>query len=121
MKIHYTALLIIAFASCNKSVDIPGFNEDAWKHDRLGCEGIRYQMSNNLNNIKEQLKGLDLDEIESVLGKPDKIELGRRNQKYFIYAISPSQSCKLSADTIENKELSIRFNAIGLAYEVIIL
>lgn len=113
-------ILITFFAfSCTKTIDIAGFNEEAWMHDKNGCEGIRSSMLDQLLEIREQLKALDTNEIIAVLGRPDKTRLGERNQKYFIYHISPGEHCEGSL-TENNNTLSIRFNAVGLAYEVIV-
>ena len=120
MKQNIIILSILVLTGCSKQVDIAGFNEQAWKHDKHGCEGIRYSMIDKLRSIEDELKGLDNDEIISVLGKPEKTTLGKRNLKHFVYAVTPATSCII--DTTRKKiELTIRFNAVGLAYEVIIL
>lgn len=113
-------LSIFCLLSCKNKIDIEGFNEEAWMHDKNGCEGIRNNMKNQLIGIKEQLKALTTDEIISVLGRPDKTRLGERNQRYFIYSISPAEPCENYSAAIVNT-LSIRFNAVGRAYEVLII
>jgi len=114
-------LLIIVFTilSCTKSINIEGFNQNEWQQDKNGCEGIRSTMTKTILGIKSELLGLDTDEVISVLGRPNKTILGERSQKKFIYNISPIESCENHSTEKETK-LFIRFNAVGLAYEIII-
>ena len=76
-------------------------------------------MEQQLVDAKEYLKGMDQDEIMAVLGKPDATQLAKRNQKYYIYYLSNLEKCSNEAKT--SKKLSIRFSAVGLAYEIIII
>ena len=119
MKNLLIAFALLSIFSCSQKKDIKGFNEDAWKSDKNGCEGIRAKMQPQLEAVKNELKALKSDEIISVLGKPNMTKLSTRNQKYFMYNISPSDVCK-NYDSNKNINLSIRFNAMGLSYEVII-
>ncbi|MBL6449120.1 hypothetical protein JMN32_22605 [Fulvivirga sp. 29W222] len=106
--------------SCNKPVDLPNFDESKWQSDHNGCLGRRLQMMNNLKQCKEHIKGLTEDEIVQVLGKPDKNELYKRNQKFYIYEIANATECESSNEEAEHIYLNIRFNATGLAKEVLI-
>lgn len=110
---------ILVLASCSTPTDIDGFNEQAWQSDKDGCEGLRFKLKDELELVKDQIKGLNNDEVISVLGKPNKTLLDKRNQKYFIYAISPSKNCP-NHEQGAPSELSLRFSAIGLVYEVLI-
>jgi hypothetical protein len=85
-----------------------------WQADKDGCTGKRAEMQDDLIKVKEDLKGLNGDKIRSVLGKPNKINLAQRNQKYFIYNIS----CPTNLG--EQSTLSVRFSAVGLSYEVLV-
>lgn len=113
-------LLLAGVSACNKTGDLPGFNETEWQADENGCQGIRLKMLDDFKQVKDQLKGLNEDEIVDVLGMPDKNELYKRNQKFFIYEITNAPQClkKKSGDT--RMFLSIRFNATKLAKEVMI-
>ena len=101
------------------STDIPQFEESDWQSDKNGCQGLRSAMIEQLEQAKGSLKGLSEDEISSLLGKPDRNELYKRNQKFFIYSITP-HNCSEVADSLPRTYLSIRFNATGLAKEVVI-
>lgn len=67
-------------------------------------------------NKTESLKGLSEDQILSLLGRPDRNELYKRNQKFYYYDIEPGKSCDTS--TLKNWQLVFRFNAMSRAKEV---
>ena len=115
LRLFYSMLFSLCVISCNqKSIDLPKFDESAWQIDKDGCSGTRLKMRNDLIKIKPQLKGLNNGQIISILGKPNKTNLIDRNQKYFIYNIScPSETGELST-------LSVRFNAVGRSYEILV-
>ena len=101
-------------------MDLKDFDEQKWQNDKKGCTGHRSEMESDLKAALEQLKGLNADEIIAVLGKPDKNELYKRSQKFFIYHITPAKECTQSPVNEVNTSLRIRFNAMGLAKEVMI-
>lgn len=76
-------------------------------------------MLHAINSQSEKLLTLSESEIISLLGRPDENELYKRNQKFYYYLLGPSKTC---SDTIavDPKKLVIRFNAIGLAKEVVV-
>ena len=119
MKRFFLYFIVIITFSCSKKIDIEGFNEEAWQHDKNGCEGIRENMTTTLSDIKSQLLTLDTDAIISILGRPNKAILSTRNQKKFVYTISPSEKCD-NYSSEKSTQLYIRFNAVGRAYEIII-
>ncbi|MTI22725.1 hypothetical protein E1176_16960 [Fulvivirga sp. RKSG066] len=106
--------------SCGSEVkDLENFDEETWQSDPNGCDGLRSAMVENLYDVKDELKGLNQNDITALIGKPDRHELYKRSQKFFYYQISPHSSCESGDD--ENIYLSIRFNATGLAKEVQIM
>lgn len=114
-------VLIATFSACNKNIDLPDFDESQWQNDQNGCKDTRAQMLDQMEQVKDQLKGLNQDEIVYVLGKPDKNELYKRNQKFFIYEIAGAKGCTPSKEAASSHiYLSIRFNATGLAKEVMV-
>ncbi|UII30751.1 hypothetical protein LVD17_20875 [Fulvivirga ulvae] len=122
MKLRYCIFLSVValLYSCNKAIDIPGFDESKWQSDHNGCSGARLQMMDNLEQTKEHIKGLSEDEVVRVLGKPDKNELYKRNQKFYIYEIDNAPECEPNPGDTDHIYLNIRFNATGLAKEVLI-
>ena len=75
-------------------------------------------MIETIRKEKEKLLALDEVQVIKVLGKPDRNELFKRNQKFYHYYLEPSEGCLNAVDT--PLRLSIRFNAMGLAKEIVI-
>jgi len=113
-RLSYILMFCIVFSCTSKSIDLLNFDESAWQTDKDGCNGVRAEMRDNLIKVKSDLKGLNGDQVTAVLGKPNKTNLASRNQKYFIYNIA----CPKESE--ETSTLSIRFNATGLVYEVVV-
>ena len=67
---------------------------------------------------KEKLLALSELDIVDLLGKPDQEELYKRNQKFYYYFIEPSEECNLGSQE-KSLRLVIRFNAMGLAKEIV--
>lgn len=98
---------------------LEGMDLERWKEDKNACNNIRGDMRKAIDREKNKLLSLDQMQIVELLGKPDQNELYRRNQKFFYYFLEPSPDCKKAADSVAEK-LVIRFNAMGLAKEVMI-
>ena len=75
-------------------------------------------MTAHLQVEKEKLLALDEKEVIKVLGRPDRNELFKRNQKFYYYFLQPAPECNLGNDNPQ--KLVVRFNAMGLAKEVVI-
>jgi hypothetical protein len=76
-------------------------------------------MADAIRSQKDKLLALDEMEIVQLLGKPDENELYKRNQKFYYYYLTPSESCA-SDEGLKSSRLVIRFNAMGLAKEITI-
>lgn len=113
-------IALLFFFSCGKSVpELDGFDQNGWKNDRNGCKGVRSEMKDFLRKEKNQLLALDEVEIVSLLGRPDRNELFKRNQKFFQYFIEPGPDCNPEIkQVVSPTRLTIRFNAMGLAKEI---
>ncbi len=88
-----------------------------WKADRHGCSGYRSTTAAELLSQKEKLLGLTENQILELLGKPDAVELYRRNQKFYYYSLAADSTCSLPAR--RPQKLSLYFNATGRVKEVI--
>ncbi|MCW5912835.1 MAG: outer membrane protein assembly factor BamE [Cyclobacteriaceae bacterium] len=103
--------------SCGKPLpDLSPINLAQWKEDKNGCSHFREQGISYLINQLEELKGLSEKDIIKLLGRPDRNELYKRNQKFYYYDLEPGKVC--SDSIIENQQLVLRFNAMGRAKEV---
>ena len=115
---HSIALTFFLLSSCGRSLPhIDGLDEAQWKNDKNGCAGTRATMADALLSQKEKLLSLSELEIVDVLGKPDKQELYKRNQKFYYYFIMPAPDCNVLSNA-NSLRLVIRFNAMGLAKEI---
>ena len=113
-------IFITGIMACNKTVDLPDFDEERWKIDKNGCSNVRVDMADQLVKAKDHLKGLTEEEIVLVLGRPDKHELYKRNQKFFIYEIDNAPACSDYDSSKTHTFFSIRYNATGRAKEIMI-
>ena len=116
-------LVLVSFClfllSCGKTLPtLDGIDIEKWKEDKNGCTLVRQTSIDQLNHQREKIKSLSETEVVDLLGRPDKNELLKRNQKFFYYYLEPGTTC--SNSKVEFKKLMIRFNAIGLAKEVAI-
>lgn len=108
---------MIAVACTKPLPRLTGFDQEAWQKDRQGCSGTRASQEAALQAGINALRGLSQMQIVELLGKPDQNELYSRNQKFFYYWISGSPSCSGNQPA---RRLSLRFNAMGYAKEILI-
>ncbi|HEV8515176.1 MAG TPA: hypothetical protein VGQ59_17965 [Cyclobacteriaceae bacterium] len=109
------ATLLVA---CGKPLPtLDGIDLKQWKEDRNGCNHFREKLIDTLTSQKDKLLGLSEDDVIGLLGRPDQNELYKRNEKFFKYFLEPGPTC--GSDSSE-MILSIRFNSVGLAKEVVI-
>jgi hypothetical protein len=120
LRLKHAFFSLLILVSCGKPLPtLEGIDLQTWKDDKDGCSGKRSSMLPAINSQSEKLLTLSESEIISLLGRPDENELYKRNQKFYYYLLEPSKTC---SDTIavDPKKLVIRFNAIGLAKEVVV-
>lgn len=108
--------IIIWLLSCSTSISLD-IDRDKWVADYEGCAGYRMDVYETIIQEKENLLGLSSKKILDLLGNPDKNELYKRNQKFFVYRLSPGNSCGTQKSE-EDLFLIFRFNAMGLANEI---
>lgn len=102
--------------SCGKPLpDLNPIDLAQWKEDKGGCKNIRTSYLAALTEQKDELKGLSEGDIIELLGRPDRNELYKRNQKFYYYDLEPGKGCD---STLLNQQLILRFNAMGMAKEV---
>jgi hypothetical protein len=116
LSIFIAATILV---SCGKSLpELDGIDMEAWKKDSNGCSGKRITMKEAIQKEKKKLLALNEREVIQVLGRPDRNELFKRNQKFYYYFLEASDRCAVHLDAPE--KLIIRFNAMGLAKEITI-
>ena len=110
---------ILVIAGCSKP--LPEFDKldlAAWRNDKHACAGYRTSTIETIRSQKEKLLALKESQIIELLGRPDRNELYKRNQKFFQYSLEASSACE--NPKTDALLLVIRFNAMGLAKEVAI-
>ncbi len=118
-RLSWLSLLFLVLLSCGKALpSFEGLDLERWKEDKNGCIGDRAQSIQALESQKDKLKSLSQMEVVNLLGRPDRNELYKRNQKFFYYFLEPGVVCGIEKEN--PKRLSVRFNAVGLAKEVVI-
>lgn len=116
-KIPGIALFLFFLISCGKPLpDLSAIDIEKWKNDRGGCKNERAAYADAVTQKIEELKGLSEDQVIKLLGRPDRNELYKRNQKFYYYDIEPGKSC--NAEQAANLQLVFRFNAMSRAKEV---
>jgi len=114
-----SSLFVILFViGCSSEISV-SFNAESWKLDTHGCKEKRIELYKGIIGYQNEILGLTNKQIIRILGKPERNELYRRNQKFFIYHISPATRCSLTYNG-DALFLFVRFNAVGLSQEVFV-
>lgn len=110
--------LICITPSCIQKHTV-NFDSELWRSDINGCMEKRAGMYNEVLSNKDEILSLTNKQLIRIMGNPDKYELLKRNQKFFIYNITPGRDCSTNEEA-RPLFLIIRFNAVGLSSEVFI-
>jgi hypothetical protein len=120
LKYSWLSLLLIFLFSCGKSLpELKGIDKASWVDDKGACKNVRAEMIEDVRAQKDQLLALSEMQLVELLGRPDENELYKRNQKFYTYYLEPGPTCD-SLRRPEALSLVIRFNAMGLAKEVVV-
>jgi hypothetical protein len=111
-------LVVLLVSGCSNDISV-SFDSESWKSDTYGCKEKRIILYKEIIGYQNEILGLSNNQIIRILGKPERNELYRRNQKFFIYHISPASKCSYTYNG-EVLFLFIRFNAVGLSQEVFV-
>lgn len=113
-------LILIILSACGRDLPkLEDINLEQWKQDRNACGNYRATSQQTVILQKGKLLALKEMQIVELLGRPDRNELYRRNQKFYYYYLSPAPDCQ-NYNAANSKRLAIRFNAMGLAKEVMV-
>ncbi|HAI76133.1 MAG TPA: hypothetical protein DCM08_07775 [Microscillaceae bacterium] len=121
MRTIYSLFLCLGLlTSCQDTPALQNFDAKLWQQDRLGCQGKREKLIESLANQADKLKGLGQNQIIELLGKPDLQELHKRNQKFYLYFYKKGTQCDGQMSYPKGQAISIRFNALDRANEIVI-
>ncbi len=110
-------ILLCTHCSSDTSTSI-GFDTTAWKQDKKGCTGKRAELLSLFEGAKEQLMGMREREILQVLGRPDRQDLHKRNQKFYIYYVQPGNQCEGNNTQAPGRIVRMRFSALDVVNEI---
>lgn len=77
-------------------------------------------MIKNVLAQKDNILGKSEHDVLKLMGRPDKNELYRRQQKFYIYYLEPGPLCESSQASDSASYLSMRFNATGIVKEIFV-
>ena len=106
-------ILLTFLCACYGVPEVPGFDPGEWNAE-ISCTQDRLDQAHLLVNHSQLLLSCNQNEITNLLGEPDEHELYNRNEKFFFYDLS------LPCDSIPQKRLSLRFDALGRMKEIMI-
>ena len=106
------SFLIITITSCDKKIELSGFDSVAWKEDKSGCLGKRNKQLPALNQMTEQLSGVGESQMLEILGRPNRYELGERGIRNYEYYLNGDTSC-LDLTEKNISRLIVYMDAIG--------
>lgn len=115
-----STLIVLFLSGCGRELPVfENIDLNQWQKDRNACGTYRIENFTTFQSQKDKLLALKEMQVVNLLGRPDRNELYKRNQKFYYYYLKPAPECPNynAGDIIR---LAIRFNAMGLAKEVII-
>ncbi len=110
------AFLTMMVFSCSDGIK-DALDWEKWRNDPLGCNGSRLAAYENLESILPEIRELNANAIDDLLGSPDEKDLLERSQKEYKYFLS-SSDCEEGSKEIY---LWIRFGAIGNVSEILLI
>lgn len=115
-----TVILLIILSGCGKELPtLDHLDLVQWEKDKNACGSYRKDNLETFVSQKEKLLALSEMQIVNLIGRPDRNELYKRNQKFFYYYLKPAPECT-TYNVDDNARLAIRFNAMGLAKEIVV-
>jgi hypothetical protein len=117
MKAIICLSFLLLLIQCNEKPKVPEhFDFSKWAADPNGCKGIRSKVLADFFPYKAQLIGKTENEILGLMGKPNRVQLYQRNQKFYFYSLKGNTLCADS--TLEVSEFYLRFSATFQVTEV---
>ncbi|HEX9956515.1 MAG TPA: hypothetical protein VGA96_04650 [Fibrella sp.] len=121
--IRIQAILIIALLTlllgCAGPDKLGTLDLKAWRNDRGGCKGVRQGLLANFTTVRDQFKGIHVNDLGKMLGRPDVNEITDRNGKVYVYYVEKGPHCGGDPGAKSGaKSVALRVSSIGLVTEV---
>jgi hypothetical protein len=116
-------LVLACLTGCGSGPQVPGFDQEAWRQDKRGCQGKRASLLADFEALAKPalLKGLRELETKQLLGSPDQIEVAERGQKFYTYFLEPGNQCQGSEAGQEARRIRVRFSALNQVNEITLI
>ena len=119
MKQYIIVGLVVIIAACSSQPDKLGrLDLKKWRGDRGACNSVRTGLANDFKAEQKQLMGKFIDEVGTLLGRPDIHQLGERNIKFYVYFLEKGTQCDDIKANSKAKKVILKFNAVGLLSEI---
>lgn len=116
---HYIYCFLLLVSGCYSTPDTIGKLDVAkWRTDRGGCYGVRAGLVDDLKASREEFKGVHVNDLGGILGRPDINMIAERNQKFYIYFLQKGIHCDDPKQKSTSPSVAFRINAIGLVTEI---
>ena len=91
----------------------------AWRNDRGGCKGDRQGLLANFLTVSDQFKGIHVNDMGKMLGRPDVNEITDRNGKIYVYYVEQGPHCGTNTGLKSGaRSVALRVNSVGMVTEV---
>ncbi|MBX2840806.1 MAG: hypothetical protein KTR26_03490 [Flammeovirgaceae bacterium] len=118
--VYYIIFLLLLFARCiGSGIPEEAFDTKTWKNDTNGCTSERVALMDQFKAIQDKIIGLSELQVNKLLGKPDKVELYIRSQKFYVYHLKPGSQCDPDSFDRAGENIQIRFNSLNEVNEII--
>ena len=119
MKQYIIVGLVVIIAACSSQPDKLGrLDLKKWRGDRGACNSVRTGLADDFKAEQKQLMGKFIDEVGTLLGRPDIHQLGERNIKFYVYFLEKGTQCDDIKTNSKAKKVILKFNAVGLLSEI---
>lgn len=106
MKRYFFSLLLSSLLfGCSTPESLQNFDSDKWIADRMGCNGDRAILVDDLEALREDLYGKKEYILRRVLGKPDQEVLLERSERIYYYYIESGSQCSGKKEFLKPTEL----------------
>ncbi len=113
------SLLVLLLVGCYSTPDTFGkLNVAKWRSDRGGCNGVRATLVKDLDASRQEFKGVHVNDLGGILGRPDVNMIADRNQKFYIYFLEKGIHCDDPKQQSRARSVAFRVGAIGLVTEI---
>lgn len=118
----YSVVFLVFMMSCSSQngAELIGgeYNEEVWKNDEQGCKNTRWAMLDDIKKAKEKLLQMGEKDIRQTFGKPDKVSLFTRSQKFYLYYLESGRQCTQDSTHKMGRSLEISLDALGRLHEM---